>query len=304
MAGVDILATAFSGANAAFIADCTRSGWRTRIRGPEFRRIVRGAERRSASRADGCQRALPGRHGRLRSRNRNRRPAEGRQGGSGGDRPGPGGGASNSIRALMLIRVYRVRGHLEAKLDPLGLQKPKPHPELDPRNLRLQRCRFGPADLHRQRARPGDARPYARSSRSCGRPIAARSASSSCISRTRSRRPGSSADRGRAVAARLLRRRPRADPAPADRSRDFEAFCQRRYVGTKRFGLEGGESRSPRCTRSYARRRGRRERGRDRHAASRPSQHPRQRREEALKAVFSEFSGQVFKPDDVQGSAK
>src|SRR6185437_15485162 len=38
----------------------------------------------------------------------------------------------DSIRALMLVRVYRVRGHLEAKLDPLGLQVPKPHPELDP----------------------------------------------------------------------------------------------------------------------------------------------------------------------------
>ena len=30
----------------------------------------------------------------------------------------------NSIRALMLIRAYRVRGHLEAKLDPLGLTAP------------------------------------------------------------------------------------------------------------------------------------------------------------------------------------
>ncbi len=30
----------------------------------------------------------------------------------------------DSIRALMLIRSYRVRGHLEAQLDPLGLQKP------------------------------------------------------------------------------------------------------------------------------------------------------------------------------------
>ena len=37
-----------------------------------------------------------------------------------------------SLRALMLIRTYRVRGHLEAQLDPLGLQVPKPHPELDP----------------------------------------------------------------------------------------------------------------------------------------------------------------------------
>jgi 2-oxoglutarate dehydrogenase E1 component len=39
----------------------------------------------------------------------------------------------DSIRALMLIRAYRVRGHLEATLDPLGRSKHEPHPELDPR---------------------------------------------------------------------------------------------------------------------------------------------------------------------------
>jgi 2-oxoglutarate dehydrogenase E1 component len=38
----------------------------------------------------------------------------------------------NSIRALMLIRAYRVRGHLMADLDPLGIDKGEAHPELDP----------------------------------------------------------------------------------------------------------------------------------------------------------------------------
>ena len=38
----------------------------------------------------------------------------------------------DSIRALMLIRAYRVRGHLEADLDPLGVKRIEPHPELDP----------------------------------------------------------------------------------------------------------------------------------------------------------------------------
>src|SRR5215813_4946846 len=38
--------------------------------------------------------------------------------------------ATDSIRALMMIRAYRVRGHLEANLDPLQL-KPRPkHSEL------------------------------------------------------------------------------------------------------------------------------------------------------------------------------
>ncbi len=40
--------------------------------------------------------------------------------------------AVDTIRALMLIRSYRVRGHLKAKLDPLELEVPQEHPELNP----------------------------------------------------------------------------------------------------------------------------------------------------------------------------
>ncbi len=39
----------------------------------------------------------------------------------------------DSVRALMLIRAYRIRGHLIANLDPLQLDPPGYHPELDPR---------------------------------------------------------------------------------------------------------------------------------------------------------------------------
>ncbi|RMD89752.1 MAG: 2-oxoglutarate dehydrogenase E1 component [Alphaproteobacteria bacterium] len=38
----------------------------------------------------------------------------------------------DSIRALMMIRAYRVRGHLIADLDPLRLEERPPHPELEP----------------------------------------------------------------------------------------------------------------------------------------------------------------------------
>ena len=38
----------------------------------------------------------------------------------------------DSLRAIMLIRAYRIRGHLLANLDPLGLQEKEIHPELDP----------------------------------------------------------------------------------------------------------------------------------------------------------------------------
>ena len=40
----------------------------------------------------------------------------------------------DSVRALMLIRAYRVRGHLHADLDPLGIQQNGEHAELDPRS--------------------------------------------------------------------------------------------------------------------------------------------------------------------------
>ena len=39
----------------------------------------------------------------------------------------------DSIRALMIIRAYRIRGHLAANLDPLGLLEVSKHPELDPK---------------------------------------------------------------------------------------------------------------------------------------------------------------------------
>src|SRR6516225_1679778 len=50
----------------------------------------------------------------------------------------------DSIRALMLIRAYRARGHFHANLDPLGLEPPQNEEELDPSSYR-----FGEADLDR-----------------------------------------------------------------------------------------------------------------------------------------------------------
>jgi 2-oxoglutarate dehydrogenase E1 component len=40
--------------------------------------------------------------------------------------------AKDSVRAIMLIRAYRIRGHLIANLDPLSIQKKEEHPELKP----------------------------------------------------------------------------------------------------------------------------------------------------------------------------
>ena len=50
----------------------------------------------------------------------------------------------DSLRALMLIRAYRIRGHLVADLDPLGLSVPTRHPEFEPSNYG-----FSEADMDR-----------------------------------------------------------------------------------------------------------------------------------------------------------
>jgi len=42
------------------------------------------------------------------------------------------GAILDSVRAIMLIRAYRARGHMIAQLDPLGFTKKEPYPELDP----------------------------------------------------------------------------------------------------------------------------------------------------------------------------
>ena len=50
-----------------------------------------------------------------------------------------------SVRALMLIRAYRVNGHLIGNLDPLRIAPMRPHAELDPASYG-----FTPADLDHQ----------------------------------------------------------------------------------------------------------------------------------------------------------
>jgi 2-oxoglutarate dehydrogenase E1 component len=50
----------------------------------------------------------------------------------------------DTIRAIFMIRAFRARGHLHADLDPLKIDPPRPEPELDPATYG-----FGPEDLDR-----------------------------------------------------------------------------------------------------------------------------------------------------------
>ena len=152
MAGVDILATAFNGANAAFIADLYAK-WSAEpgsvdpsfselfeALNDEARAILGDATGASwAPRAwsgDSPDHAAPAAPatGKLTAAVQQRRASD----------LDVRAATKDSLRALMMIRTYRVRGHLEAQLDPLGLQVPKPHPELDPATYG-----FGEADMDR-----------------------------------------------------------------------------------------------------------------------------------------------------------
>ena len=135
MAGVDILASAFNGANAAFLGE-QYARWATDPASvdPSFAELF-GAmnDEARAVLEDATGASWAPRHADAPEGEAPRTATK----------PLPASVFSPeqiraatiaSLRALMLIRSYRVRGHLEARLDPLGLQIPKPHAELDPRS--------------------------------------------------------------------------------------------------------------------------------------------------------------------------
>jgi 2-oxoglutarate dehydrogenase E1 component len=152
---------------------------------------------------------------------------------------------SDSIRALQLIRAYRVRGHLEADLDPLGLDKRGPYPELDYRSYG-----FSEADLGREifvndifgrdRASLREIMAILRQTY-CGKigveymhiQIPAERTWIQQKFETRNRTPVLSAADKKEILAILTT------------AETFERFLDRRYTGTKRFGIEGAESLMP-----------------------------------------------------------
>ncbi len=211
--------------------------------------------------------------------------------------------ARDSIRALMLIRAYRVRGHLEADLDPLGLKPREPHPELDPATYG-----FGDADMDRPIFIDnvlGLMRPTLREILAvvrdtyCGRigveymhiqDPGQKSWIQERIEGVRNQtlftERGKKAILERLIAAEL-----------------FERFLDRKYTGTKRFGLEGGESTIPALEQILKRGSqlgidevviGMAHRGRLNVLANLMNK--------PFAAIFAEFQGNPAHPEDVQGS--
>jgi len=152
---------------------------------------------------------------------------------------------TDSIRALQLIRAYRVRGHLEADLDPLGLEKRGPYPELDFRSYGftesdLDREIFIANLFGRERASLREIIAILRETY-CGRigveymhiQVPAERAWIQEKFEMRQSRTVLSAG----IRKEILRTLTQAET--------FERFLDRRYTGTKRFGIEGAESLMP-----------------------------------------------------------
>jgi 2-oxoglutarate dehydrogenase E1 component len=310
MAGVDILASAMSGANAAFLADLyARWVEKPDAVDPSFAELFAALNDEARAVLEDATGASWAPRSRGRFGPEPEPPPAPKKDGKGAAVPAAMDKAAtqravlDSIRALMLIRSYRVRGHLEAQLDPLGLQKPSPHPELSPAtygftDADMDRPIFLDRVLGKEYATLPEILEICRASY-CG-PIGVEfmhiqdPGQKAWIQRRIEGAPWLAAF-DKAAKKNILRELTEAE--------GFEAFCAKKYATTKRFGLEGGESTIPAVETviETAASQGVNEitigmahRGRLNvlvNVLRKP-----------FAAVFSEFKGTAAHPEDVQGS--
>ena len=151
----------------------------------------------------------------------------------------------DSIRAIMMIRAYRMRGHLAAKLDPLGIEDFGDQPELNPETYGFQS-----ADMDRRIFIDGYlGLDYANVTEMLD--ILRRTYCSTIgiefmhisdpLEKAWLQERIEGPDKGiafttagkKAILAKLIE------------AETFERFLHKRYPGTKRFGLDGGEAAVP-----------------------------------------------------------
>ncbi|WP_377511586.1 2-oxoglutarate dehydrogenase E1 component [Octadecabacter sp. R77987] len=209
----------------------------------------------------------------------------------------------DSIRALMIIRAYRIRGHLVADLDPLGMRDQTPHPELDPASYG-----FEAADMDRPIFIDNV----------LGLEIASMNQILAIVRRTycgtfalqymhisNPEEAGWLKERiegyGKEIA--FTKEGRKAILSKLVEAEGFEKFLHVKYMGTKRFGLDGGESLVPAMEQIIKRGGalglrdiviGMPHRGRLSVLANVMSK--------PYRAIFNEFQGGSFKPEDVDGS--
>ena len=209
----------------------------------------------------------------------------------------------DSVRALMMIRAYRVRGHLAANLDPLGLEKKEAHPELDPASYG-----FTERDLDRE----------IYLDQVLGMEFGTIRQIIEILQRTYCSTIGvefmhiSTPEEKGWIQARMegpdkeVTFTPEGKKAILGKLAEveaFEKFLDVKYTGTKRFGLDGGESAIPALEQIIKRGGhlgvqeiilGMPHRGRLNVLANVMAK--------PFRAIFNEFKGGSANPDDVEGS--
>jgi 2-oxoglutarate dehydrogenase E1 component len=209
----------------------------------------------------------------------------------------------DSIRALMIIRAYRIRGHLAADLDPLGMAEQNSHPELDPKS-------YGFVDADMDRPIFID--------NVLGLQIASLRQILDIVKRTycgtfalqymhisNPEEAGWLKERieGFGKEIQFSREGRKAILNKLVEAEGFENFLHVIYMGTKRFGLDGGESLIPAMEQII-------KRGGSLGVKDIVIGMPHRGRLSVLcnvmskpyRAIFNEFSGGSSKPEDVDGS--
>src|ERR1700730_15387813 len=151
----------------------------------------------------------------------------------------------DSVRALMLIRAYRMRGHFHAKLDPLGLEPPRDHEELDPRSYG-----FVEADLDRKIFLdhvPGRDYPSLHATVAICEPTYCQTLGVEFMHISNGAQKAWIQERieGPDKEISFTREGRRAILTKLVEAEGFEKFCDLKFTGTKRFGLDGAESLIP-----------------------------------------------------------
>jgi len=211
--------------------------------------------------------------------------------------------AADAIRAQLLVRTYRVRGHLAANLDPLGLSKREM-----PEDLKTEYHGFSDADIDRKVYLGGtmgfewvSIRELVDTLRKnyCGNV----GLEYMHISDVEERRFLQERMEGQDKAIEFSTDGKKAILNKVIEAEQWEKFLGKKYVGTKRFGLDGGESMIPALESviKYGGQMGVRElvigmahRGRLNVLANVMAK--------PLRVIFHEFAGGSANPDDIGGS--
>ena len=209
----------------------------------------------------------------------------------------------DSIRALMIIRAYRIRGHLVADLDPLGMRETTPHPELDPKSYG-----FTDADMDRPIFIDNVLGLQMASMRQILEIVKRTYCGTFALQYMHISDPEQAAwlkerieGYGKEIA--FTREGRKAILNKLVEAEGFEKFLHVKYMGTKRFGLDGGEALIPAMEQII-------KRGGALGLKEIVIGMPHRGRLSVLanvmgkpyRAIFNEFQGGSFKPEDVDGS--